>query len=202
MERTKRSSGGRDGLPTKDDYLKHYRQQIGRGSSNPFGQIYAGRRFVRQQHGGGIGTFLSSVVRGITGLLGRTPPWLKTGAKIVGKAAMKNIGDYRDDVNAGVNKSAARKRAFRSTVADIADEVGKVARGGGCRKKRKKLAPGGGGGRGGRRHHCCKVKILSGSGRKKSKHNFKLMNTRKKMGSTKQKKKTIKGRTKFDLLSL
>ena len=106
-------------------------------------------------------------------MIGKTPDWVKTGAKIVGTSAIRNLGDYMGDVQAGADPKMAKKRAAKSTFADILEESGKKMRGSG--KK------------------CCKS--LAGSGKKRK--------TKKKIKKVPQKKKrSIKRRTKFDLLSV
>src|SRR6266404_3296300 len=119
--------------------VTHYAgRQRGRGSAatDQFGQIYTGSRFPPRQRGGGIGSFLSGVVRGISSLLSKTPDWVKSGAKLVGTSALKGMADYGDELRAGVDKQDARKRVFKSVGADIAEGVGKQLRGQG--RKRKK----------------------------------------------------------------
>lgn len=183
--------------PSTRAYVQHYvgKQQRGGGVGNgQFGHIYAGNRFP--QRGGGIGTFLAGVVRGISSLISRTPSWVKTGAKIVGSSALRNIGDYAGDVQAGADPKLARKRALKSTVADIMEETGKKMRGSGTLSKRKKKK-------------CCRIvkKRLVGGGSKRKRKRFpkkaiRKTNTRPVKRKKKKKMRSIKTRSKFDLLSV
>jgi hypothetical protein len=188
-------------------------QQRGRG---PFGQIYQGQRFPGQQQlqdGRGIGSFLGTIARGVANLIERTPKWVKSGAKIVGKSTLQGLSDYAGDIQAGVPSDVARKRAFRSTLGTMLEQGGQKLKqeggrgGGGKRVKRqgkKKHQTGGA---------CCKLKRL----RKRSsrtqtggkKHRSRVSTSRKRRSSSvknrnrkKKKKQAIKRRAKFDLFSV
>jgi hypothetical protein len=174
-------------------YLAHYKRsnQSGRGGS-PFGQIYAGTRFGRGR-GAGIGSLLGGVVRGISSLIGSAPGWLKSGAKLVGTSALRNLGEYIGDVEAGTDKKQARKRAFKGTVADVFEGASKHIRGSGkggaIRKTTTATVT--------KKKKCCKVKQLTGGRRRQA-----TAVAKKKKKKASQPPKSIKGRTKFDLLSL
>ena len=163
--------------PSARAYALHYAGQRGRGGQ--FGQIYSGARFP--QRGGGIGTFLAGIVRGISSLIQNTPDWVKTGAKIVGTSALRNFADYGSDVQAGADPRQAKKRAVKSTLADIFEEGSKKMRGSGAKKKKK----------------CCK-KLLGGGGSRRRMAQKKRKPVRRK--STRR--RAIRRRTKFDLLSV
>jgi hypothetical protein len=218
--------------PTVAALVSHYgRTQRGRGANDQFGQIYSGSRFPLRQRGGGIGTFLGGVVRGISSLLSKTPSWVKSGAKLVGQSALQGMANYSDDRRAGIDKQDARKRALKSVGANIAKGIGQqLSEGGGRRrgKKRKKCVKKGGGGgpaakrrptkksmqKGGskgkgikkKKKRCCKLKQLGGKRKKK-----KSTKAQRKSGKKRRQRpasasrlgwlKSIKGRSKFDLLS-
>jgi hypothetical protein len=184
--------------PSARTYLQHYNgQQRGRGVGS-FGQIYSGARFP--QRGGGIGSFLSGIVRGISSLISRTPSWVKTGAKIVGKSALKNFADYGGDVQAGADPKETRKRYLKSTGADILEGVTKTLRGEGLRRsKRRKITKK-------KKKKCCnRVKrSFIGTGKRKKRRVTKQRRRRKPTTRRVKRKKrsTIKRRNKFDLLSV
>ena len=164
--------------PCAASYSAYY--QRGRG---PYGQIFTGTRFP-QQRGAGISSILGSVVRGITGLIERTPSWLKEGAKIAEKSALKGISEYQGDIEAGADKRAARKRAFRSAVGEALDQGAKKMRGSGKRKKPRVGK--------GKKKRCCRLKKIRRVGRGKKAR--KPARTRR--------RKSIKKRSKFNLLSV
>src|SRR5688500_4460137 len=144
--------------PSVNSYLDHYQKQRrptfeskkqrgGAGKPHPkFGNIYVGERFPpipiyhrgqgSYQQGEGVGTILSAIARGIGRFITNPPGWLKEGAKIVGTSGLKAFTDYKGDVDAGLDKGKARKRAFRSAIGDIMEQGGKALRGGGKRRKR------------------------------------------------------------------
>jgi hypothetical protein len=189
-----RHSGDKMRVPHRElsvaNYIAHYSGKKQKGGG-PIGPVFTGSRFHR---GRGVGTFLTGIVRGISRLISATPDWVKSGAKLAGVSALRNLGEYGDNVKSGMDKKEARKRAVQSTAADVMEGVAKRFRGQGSKRKRKrsnvrkvkivrrigkgiKLKKGG-----------CKIKTLTGSGK------------RKKM--RRKNKKSIKRRTKFDLLSL
>ncbi|HUR98249.1 MAG TPA: hypothetical protein VMZ26_09325 [Pyrinomonadaceae bacterium] len=200
------------GVKGQGGWVQYYaRQQRGAGSAQSqqqLGQIYAGTRFGRgTMRGGGIGSFLGGVVRGISSLVGSAPSWLKTGAKLVGQSALRGAATYADDLRAGANKKTARKRAFKTAAADLAESTAKKLRGQGGKGKSKK------------KKRCCKLKRLQtgrgsacrkksllGRGSKKKKRKTTKKKKTKKIAPRKKSRgtyrKTIKGRTKFDLFNL
>jgi len=102
------------------------------------------------------------------------------------------LSDYRDDVGQGADKQQARKRALKSTAADIFTKAGKAMSGNGVRRRRllvKKRT---------NKKKCCRVKKLSGAGRRRPTNK----RVAKKRRGSSQKRKAIKGTTKYDLLSL
>lgn len=199
-------------------YLKkQQQQQKGRGSGGQFGQIYQGQRFPSQD-GSGIGSFLGSIARGVANLIDRTPQWLKSGAKIVGKSALQGLSDYAGDVQAGVPADMARKRAFRSTLGNVLERGGKrlKTQAGGKRKRRrrrttqrKKKKQSGGAA-------CCKLKKLKRQrqrrrggrkqiGGKKKQKKIKRRSSKSAAAASKRQRRgrrAIKRRTKFDLFSV
>jgi hypothetical protein len=181
---------GRGQLPTSTTYLNHYNGKIQKGG---FGPVYAGSRFTaRNQRGGGIGTFLTSIIRGISGIVDKTPAWVKKGANILAANAIKTYADYKGDLAAGADKSLAKKRALKAFAGDVMEHGAKqVKSGAGASGARPKVVAGE---PPKKRKKCCKLKEITGSGTIKAK---------KKTNKRKQgRPKSIKGRSKFDLLSL
>jgi hypothetical protein len=195
--RQQRSSGGGGvwRMPTASAYEKYFKQRrqlVGRGGGgDQFGQIYRGIRFPeQQQYGSGFGTFLTNIVRGISGLIEGTPTWVKTGAKIAAKSALQGLSDYAGDVQVGVDPKVARSRAFRSTMGEIMEKTGAKMKGQGGRKRKKQK-----GGAKKKKKRCCRLKRLSGGGGKRRR-------TKKKQVGRQKRKKGIKARrSKFDLFS-
>ena len=190
--------------PSPAAFAAYYRQQQrGRG---PYGQIYSGARFVRQQQGAGFGSFLSSIVRGVSNLIARTPSWVKTGAKIGAESALRGLADYGDEVRAGVDPQEARKRAFRSALGEALEKGGKRMKGEGMKKrcrrqktkrKNKSVARGKG------KRKCCRLQTISAAMKGKGKRRRRA--TRKKenlLSKGRRLRSAIKGRSRFDLLSL
>jgi hypothetical protein len=191
-------------------YLKKSKQQQQQRGRGKFGQIYQGQRFPgqfllqqqqQQQNGRGIGSFLGTVARGIANLIDRTPKWVKSGAKIVGKSTLQGLSDYAGDIQSGVPSDVARKRAIRTTLGTMLEKGGKKLQEGGRRRRAKKMQAGGA---------CCKIKRLN---RTRQTGGKKLRQSRVKVGGRKRrhpvakkkqkkKKKAIKRRAKFDLFSV
>jgi hypothetical protein len=200
-------------LPAASAYQKYYQQRGGAGSSDKFGQIYRGQRFPQQQQqqGQGFGTFLGSIVRGISGLVNRTPSWVKSGAKILGQSALQGLSEYAGDVQAGADRKVARKRALQSTIANALEAGGKKLKGGGGKRRkmtrRRRRPQKGGAGRVTKKRvkkkKCCKLKMLrpqTGSGHRRQRRRKTATTT-----ATKRRRRptaTIKRRSKFDLFSV
>jgi len=182
-------------LPSTQQYVAYYggssAKQRGRGGDQ-FGHIYTGSRFSAAQRGRGLGSVIGSVVRGISGLITRSPGWLKTGAKIAGKSALRALSDYGDDVRAGVTPTEARKRALKSAFGEALEEGAKRMRGSGAVKKGKKQQRGAGRPqKKTKKKKCCRLRLIGrGSKRKQQQQKKKPV------------KKAIKGRSKFNLLSV
>jgi hypothetical protein len=186
-------------------YIKKQQQQRG-GGNGQFGQIYQGQRFPnnRLQDGSGLGSLLGTVARGIANLIQRTPSWVKTGAKLAGQSALKGMSEYAGDVEAGIPRDVARKRAIKSSLGNMLVQSGeKLKRGGGGGKRKVQ--------KGGKK--CCKLKMLQrqqtgvGGRRRRPK---KPQNKKKKKKATARGKRRrrqpaatgIKRRGKFDLFSV
>ena len=197
--------------PSPAAYVAHYRRGVQRGKGNgSYGQIFSGARFPARQHGQGIGSFLSGIVRGISNLISRTPSWVKTGAKIGAESALRGLADYGDEVRAGASPQEARKRAFRSALGKALEKGGQKLRGEGHgRRKKKRKTKSSNKGRGmvaARKKKCCRVRrsaVVAGRGRKLRKkqqiHGRKRQNL---LAKSKRLRSSIKGWSKFDLLSL
>jgi hypothetical protein len=187
-------------------YHKYYLQK-GRGSSGKFGQIYQGQRFPGHpyQTGSGFASFLGTLVRGIGNLIGRTPGWVKSGAKIAGASALKGVADYAGDVDAGVPKEVARKRAFKSAVADMMESGGKKIRGAGRRRKTVKNKAGAGC-RKKSKSKTCKLKLLTRQQGGRPRRKRTPRRQRRRIDGKKKRRVAptggIKRRSKFDLFSV
>jgi hypothetical protein len=192
--------------PVSSIYHKYYigKQKGGAGNSvGKFGQIYYGQRFPGQQ-GAGFASFLGTIVRGIGSLIDRTPSVVKSAAKIAGQSALQGLADYAGDVQSGVPKEVARKRAFKTAVGSMLEQGGRRIKSSGGAAKRKRLSKRGKKkvGRGKKGKKCCRVKRLNQNGlgrrrRKQRKAGKKMVQKRRRRRPT-----TIKRRSKFDLFSV
>jgi hypothetical protein len=181
-----------EGSPSVDVYVRHYGgKKVLKGHGGPFGQIFAGSRF---QRGAGVGSFFTALFRGVNSLINRTPDWVKTGAKVVGESALRNIADYGGDVEAGIDKKVAKKRAMKGFVSDLLEQGGKRMKGSGGSRPGKCLK---GRGKNGRKA----TEPMNKKKQKKKCCSLKLIGKGKQQRKKKRGKKTIKRRTKFDLLS-
>ena len=84
-------------------------------------EVYSGRRVLK---GGGIGSFLSGIMR-------RALPVLKRGAVSVGKSALGALGDMAGDVLAGENVGASAKKRFTEAGGEALRSVTSALRGDG-----------------------------------------------------------------------
>jgi len=193
--------------PTARDYVDYYRY-AGRGA---YGQIFSGSRFHRlpilpSQHGTGVVSMLGGIVRGITGLISRSPKWLREGAKIAGTSALRGLASYGDEVKSGLTPVETRKRALKEAFGDALEQGAKRLRGSGCARKRKTAGAGKKKLKGGRKKKkktttkkkkkCCRVRTLTGG---------RIGKRRRSTSKTRARRSTvkpIKGRSKFDLLSV
>lgn len=80
------------------------------------------------QRGNGLGSLFGSLIRGISPLIRRMPTWIKTGAKMAGKQAMKSGVDILRDVASGENLSFAGKKRAREAGADFLEAASKRLR--------------------------------------------------------------------------
>ena len=101
-------------------YLRYYRDQVGGELPHFRGTVY--------QRGNGLGSLFGSIVRGVTPLLKHIPKWLKSGAKVVGKQAVKTGAELWKDYQAGEDMSTASKKRFREAGADLLEETSKRLR--------------------------------------------------------------------------
>jgi hypothetical protein len=197
--------------PLSYSYHKYYiGKQKGGGNSGKFGQIYYGQRFPGNQHGTGFASFLGTIVRGIGNLINHTPGVVKSAAKIAGQSALQGLADYAGDVQAGVPKEVARKRAFKSAVGSMLEQGGRKIKssGGAPKRRRRRSSKKKRVGRGGKKGKCCKVKRLKQGGssiRRRRRPSRK--GGKKNVAAQKRRRRTtvaagIKRRSKFDLFSV
>ena len=110
--------------PQSDLYRRHYiasSSQRGAG-----GEVFRGTPF---QRGHGLGALLGSFFRSIIPALGRTvTPLLKTGAKAVGRHALRAGGKVLQDAMRGDNlKSSLRKRTGEELSSLVETAIKKVS---------------------------------------------------------------------------
>jgi hypothetical protein len=123
-------------------YIKYYQDQVGSGLPYYSGTVY--------QRGNGFGAVFSSLIRGISPLIRKVPSLLKSGAKIVGKQAVRSGVDLLRDPASGENVKVAGKKRLREAGANILEEASKRLRqsGQGVKRtsssKRKLSLPGSG----------------------------------------------------------
>ena len=94
---------------SKSFYTDFYRSQVGNGLS-----VYKGR--VNTQHGRGIGSFLS-------GMLKKAAPVLKKAATRVGKELLSTGAQVASDALSGKNVGASLKRRFKESGTNLLREA-------------------------------------------------------------------------------
>lgn len=112
-------------LNINDPYMAYYRHQMQAGGGG-ITQVYRGAPY---QKGHGIGSFLGGVFRTIA-------PLLKSGAKTLGKEALRSGIGFLGDISGGTSNpreaAASRFREFTGTLKRKADDkLGRVLSGGG-----------------------------------------------------------------------
>ena len=122
-----------------DYYSRQLGQQHGKGIPTFTGSVY--------QHGDGIGSIFGALVRGITSL----PQWMKTGASIIGKEALKTGTQMAGDIATNSDrwkedwKRASRpylKRAAGSLLEESGKRLQRGGGGSGRGRKRRKVVRG------------------------------------------------------------
>lgn len=118
-------------LNLQDPYLAYYKQQLGHGVS----VVYRG---ALHQRGHGIGSFLGGLFRTVT-------PLLKSGAKAIGKEALRTGINVLSDVVSTVPPKQAissRMKEFTSTLKRKADDkLDRVMKGSGYKRKKLNVTP-------------------------------------------------------------
>lgn len=111
-------------------YVKYYEQQIGGGLPYYSGSVY--------QRGDGLGALFGSLFRGIRPFLSKIPSWFTSGAKAVGKQALKTGLAMAGDAAAASDETEwkqAAKRRMKEAGADLLEEGAKRMRGSGIKRK-------------------------------------------------------------------
>ena len=110
-------------------YIDYYKRQSQGGGDIP---VFHG---ARMQRGHGLGSILG-------GLFRRVLPFLKSGAEMVGKQALRSVGRVADDViNKGIPLREAASGRFREGIREFVNDTGIIQQSGsGVRgRKRKRI---------------------------------------------------------------
>ena len=132
-------------------YIKYYalQQQQQQSGGNPYfqGSVYqrgnGGLPYFRgsiYQHGDGLGSIFSSIARFVSGM----PSWIKTGAKVLGKQAVKTGLDVARDMAADSEPwkedwRSQSKKYLKRAAGEMLEEGGKrLQQGKGINRRQKK----------------------------------------------------------------
>lgn len=167
-------------------YSAYYNAQIGGGGGVK--QVFAGSRYQRGH--GGIGSFLSGLFRSVL-------PYIKSGAKAVGREAVNAGFNVLDDVITGTN--------FKQAVKNNARQSGVNLRNKATRKITEMMSGGGYKRRGVKRKRQSKTKRAGArtikKTRRKASSSSAKRSTRKKRKTTTTTRKNKKQRTVYDIFN-